>query len=240
MGSGPRLGAALSPTPQAVTSAAGPTSGRSAGRRRGRSPARTRSMSASRPCRRRFRRCGSRRALRGAAEALRRARIAARRGVRGLAAERLGDPAGAVGVVERELAEHAGAEHRDVLPALARRRRDRVEVEERADVDALESLRRGDEQPRPVRRREDQRLGRRLALELARRVAEVEALDVLEPPLARELRRAFRLGERPRLVDLGAAEDPPVAGGERLATSSRWRGGRRRRSRPAPASARRE
>ena len=61
-----------------------------------------------------------------------------------------------------------------------------------------------------------ERLRRRLARDLARRVAEVEALDVLEPPLARELRRALGLGERPRLVDLGAAEDAPVARGERL------------------------
>ena len=143
-------------------------------------------------------------------------------GVRRLAAERLGDAAGAVGVVERELAEHAGAENRYVLPALARRRRDSVEVEERADVDALEALGGRDEQPRPVRRREDQRLGRRLAFELARRVAEVEALDVLEPPLAGQLRRPFGLRERARLVHLGAAEDAPVAGCERLAD----RGGR--------------
>ena len=134
-----------------------------------------------------------------------------------LAADRLHDPAGAVRVVERELAEHAGAEHRDVLPALARRGRDRVEVEERADVDALVSLRGGDEQPRPVRRREDRASPRRLSLELARRVAEVEALDVLEAPLAGELRRAFGLGERARVVDLRAAEDALVAGRERLA-----------------------
>ena len=50
-----------------------------------------------------------------------------------------------------------------------------------------------------------------------RRVAEVEALDVLEPPLAGELRRPSRLRERARLVDLGAAENAPVARRERLA-----------------------
>ncbi len=137
--------------------------------------------------------------------------------VRRLAAERLGDPARAVRVVEGELAEHAGAEHCDVHPALARGRGDRVEIEQRADVDAFEPLRRGDEEPRPVRGREDQRLGGGLALELARRVAEVEALDGLEPLLSRELRRSFALGERPRVVDLCAAENPVVSRRERLA-----------------------
>src|SRR5262249_15708431 len=91
------------------------------------------------------------------------------------------------------------------------------EVEQRADVEALEPLRRRDEQPRSIRRREDQRLGRGLALELARRVAEVDALDGLEPSLARQLGRAFALRERARLVHLRTAEDAPVAGGERLA-----------------------
>src|SRR5207248_10497257 len=110
-----------------------------------------------------------------------------------LAAERLGDATRAVGVVERELAQHPGAEDGDVLPGLARRRSNRVEIEKRPDVDALEARRGGDEEPCPVRRREDERLGTRLALELPRRVAEVEALDVLEPPLAREPRRTLGL-----------------------------------------------
>ena len=57
----------------------------------------------------------------------------------------------------------------------------------------------------------------RRAFELARRVAEVEALDVLEPPLARQLRRSLCLRERARVVDLRAAEDALVAGRERLA-----------------------
>src|SRR5262249_372056 len=102
-----------------------------------------------------------------------------------LAAERLGEAAGAGGVVEGELAQPACAEDRDGLPALARRRRDSVEVEERTDVDALEALRGCNEKTRSVRRGEDERLGRRLARELAGRVAEVEALDVLETPFAR-------------------------------------------------------
>ena len=123
---------------------------------------------------------------------------------------------GAIRVVERELAEHACTEHRDVLPVPARGRRHRVEIEQRADVDVIEPLGRGDEEPRAVRRREDQRLGLGLARHLARRVAEVEAGDRLEPPLAGELRRALRLRELARLVDLGAAEDTRVAGRERL------------------------
>ena len=72
-------------------------------------------------------------------EALREPDRGARRVLR-LAAERLGDAPGAVRVVERELPEHAGTEHRDVLPALARSGRDSVDVEERTDVDALEAL----------------------------------------------------------------------------------------------------
>ena len=47
------------------------------------------------------------------------------RGVRPLAVEELHEPARAVGVVERERALVPGAEDRDVLPALPRRRRDR-------------------------------------------------------------------------------------------------------------------
>src|SRR5581483_8132535 len=92
---------------------------------------------------------------------------------------------------------------------------------ERADVDALETLCGRDEQPRAVRGGEDQRLGLRVALQLARRVAEVEALDVLEPPLAGQLGRPFALREFPRLVHLRAAEDAPVAGRECLADRRR-------------------
>src|SRR5204863_9512610 len=66
------------------------------------------------------------------------------------------------------------------------------------------------------RRRQDQRLGGRLPGELARRVAEVEAGDALEAALARELRRPLALRERARLLDLGAAEHPPIARRERL------------------------
>ena len=51
---------------------------------------------------------------------------------------------------------------------------------------------------------------------LARRVAEVEARDRLEPSLAGELRRALALCKLARLVDLGAAEDARVARRERL------------------------
>jgi hypothetical protein len=47
-------------------------------------------------------------------------------------------------------------------------------------------------------------------------------LDVLEPPLACELRRLLRLREGARLVDFGTAEDALVPGSERLAD----RGGR--------------
>ena len=64
-------------------------------------------------------------------------------GVGVLAAERVTIRPGAVRVVERELAEHARAQHRDVLPALARGRRDRAEIQQRSDEDLLAARRRG-------------------------------------------------------------------------------------------------
>src|SRR6266542_575488 len=117
-------------------------------------------------------------------------------GIGPVAAERLRDATRAVRVVEGELAEDAGTQHRDVLSVRTRRGRD--------------------EQARPVRRREDQRVDVGLLGHLARRVAEVEAGDRLEPPLARKLRRTFGLRKRPRLVDLRAAEDAPIARCDRL------------------------
>ena len=170
------------------------------------------------PWRRRFARATAR------AEAFERVREAVGEADRGAAPSRSRsppiasrDPAGAVRVVERELAEHAGAQHRDVLPALARRGRDRVEVEERADVDALEALRGGDEQPRPVRRREDERLGA-----AARPATSRGELPKSKPSMCSRRRSPASfagpsgLGERARVVDLRAAEDALVAGRERL------------------------
>ena len=139
-----------------------------------------------------------------------------RRGVGAVATEGLRDAPRAVGVVERELAEDAGAEDCDVLPMRARRDDDRIQVQQRADVDVCEPHRGGDEQSRSVRRREDEGLDARRARDLARRVAEVEPGDRFEAPLACQHRGAFGLGERARLVDLGAAEDAAVSGGERL------------------------
>src|SRR5579859_5995415 len=133
-----------------------------------------------------------------------------------VALERLGDASGAVRIVERELVEHTGAQHGDILAVCARSGSDRGEIEQRADVHVLEAHRRGDEQPCAVRRREDERLCAGCAGDLARRVAEVEALDVFEPPLARELRRTFPLRERAGFLDLRAAQHALVAGGERL------------------------
>ena len=59
--------------------------------------------------------------------------------------ERLHDPAGAVGVVERERALVAGADDRHVLPALARRAHDGVEVEQAAEQDLVAALGRRDD-----------------------------------------------------------------------------------------------
>ena len=84
---------------------------------------------------------------------------------------------------------------------------DRVEIEERADVDVLEPRRRIDEQPRAVRRREDERRRARRLGDLARRVAEVEALDLLEPALARAGRNLVSLAAADRNLDC-LREDP--------------------------------
>jgi hypothetical protein len=98
----------------------------------------------------------------------------------------------------------------------SRRRCHRVEVQQRADVDVLEARRGRDEQARPVRRREDERVDVGLLGHLARRVAEVEAGNRLEPALAGELRRALDLRERARFLDLRTAENAPVARCNRL------------------------
>ena len=133
-----------------------------------------------------------------------------------VAAELERDPAGAVGVVDRELALHARAENGHVVRALLPRRPGHgLEVEQRADEDEVTARGGGEQEPRPVRRRQDERLRRGLD-ELARRVAEVEAVDPHGLALAAEDGAALGLRDRARLVDLGAAEDAPIARGERL------------------------
>src|SRR5450759_3082205 len=77
----------------------------------------------------------------------------------------------------------------------------------------------GDEQARAVGRREHQRLGARLADVLARRVAEVEAGDGRALALTPEHGRAVLGGKRLRVLDIGAAENALVAGGQRLSDS---------------------
>ena len=64
--------------------------------------------------------------------------------------------------------------------------------------------------------REHERRGGRLAQVFPRRVAEVETGNVDALALAAEHGRGCLARERPRFLDLGAAENAPVAGGERL------------------------
>ena len=88
-----------------------------------------------------------------------------------------------------------------------------------------------------VRRREDQRRRRRPGRELARRGADVEALDDDPVPLAADDRLVAELGaERLRLLDLAAAEHALVARPRAPARSTRSPGSRRRRSRRGAAS----
>ena len=161
------------------------------------------------------------RAVGAGVEAVERVRVGVReqrgrdRRVGALAAERLHDPAGAVGVVERERALVAGADDGDVLPALGRCADDGAEVEQAADQHLVAALGRGDDRPRAVRRREDQRLRLRLE-ELPRRGAGVEAVDPDGVALAADDAVGELGAQRPRLLDLGHAEHPPIAGRERL------------------------
>src|SRR5204863_8135268 len=64
---------------------------------------------------------------------------------------------------------------------------------------------------------DERRALRRPVCELARRIAEVEALDLHAEPLARERSLPFSRRERARILDLARAEDLLVAARERLA-----------------------
>ena len=136
--------------------------------------------------------------------------------VGGLRVEQLDDPARAIRVVERELALEAGADDRHVVVQLTCGSGHGVEVEQAPEHDVVGARRGLQDRPRPVRGREDDRLAARLAEELPRRRADVEAVDPHRVPLAAEDRVPERLLERERLVDLTAAVDPLVPRRERL------------------------
>ena len=144
------------------------------------------------------------------------------RGVGALGVEQRDDPAGAVGVVERERALEPGAEDRRVHVELACALRDRAQVEERAEDDLFAPRGRGQDRLRAVRRREDQRVCTRLD-ELPRGRAHVEPLDPDGVPLAADDGALRLLAQAARILDLGAAKNAPVARGQRL-------GDRRRRA----------
>ena len=125
------------------------------------------------------------------------------RPLRQVGRDRVDEPAGGVGVVERDRAAHAGAAHRHA--ARARRASARAacdggrrEVRERADEHDRRLGLRLQHGARAVRRRQHEHVAERLAgVELARRVAEVEALDAHALALAGEDRRRRR-SRRPR------------------------------------------
>ena len=159
-------------------------------------------------------------------------------GVGQVAAEPFGDPPRAVGVVDRELALHAGADDGDVLPGLTRRSDDRVEVHEARGEDALAALRRRHERPGSVRRRQDEGFARR-------RPGTPAASSRGRSPGSG--RNAAHRRERPSR-DSRAAPPPPRPPSSRApgdtrwrapARSSRWPGGRRRRCPSAPRRPRR-
>ncbi len=145
----------------------------------------------------------------------RRDHVSGQRGVGRLSLERLHEPPGAVGVVEREGTLEAGAEDRDVLTAPPHGLGDGVEVEQAAEVDPVAAARRSDDRARAVRRGEDERAGERLE-ELARRGPNVEPVDANRVPLAAD-DTVFQLrAQCPRIVDLRHAEDALVPGREGL------------------------
>ena len=132
-------------------------------------------------------------------------------GVRALPAEQLDDPAGDVGVVEREVPCTPAHTTTTSSPCLARGVDDGREVEERRDEHALAALR---PRPRPRASRSSSRGSSvspaRLEV-LARRVPEVEARDAHGVPLAAEDALAELVAQRTRLLHLGRAEHPLVA-----------------------------
>ena len=122
--------------------------------------------------------------------------------------------AGDVGVVDRERALDAGAEDRHVRDA-PRRLGDRVRLSSEATstVSQRAAAASSARVPFVVVSTSCRRMP--LAGELARRVAEVEALDADVVALARE--RDARAGERACVLDLADADDPLVAARKRLA-----------------------
>src|SRR5262245_16690692 len=138
------------------------------------------------------------------------------RRIGGVRSQQLDDPAGAVGVVEREPALEAGADDHHVLAAIPSRGRDGVEVEQAPEEHLVGSGCRLEDRARAVRGREDHRRGARLAQELPRRGADVEAFDPDRVPLAAEQALPQLVATGERFFDLAAAVDPFVAGSERL------------------------
>ena len=124
--------------------------------------------------------------------------------------------AGDVGVVERDLAAHAGAAHDDraVSGHCSKSSIDqRLGIDERADEDSRGLGNRLQNRARPVRGRQDKTVTLALGV-LGGGVAKVEALDQNAVALAAEQHALSALGVR--IVDLPHARDRRVAGVERV------------------------
>ena len=149
--------------------------------------------------------------------------------VAAVVAEQSGDAARDVAVVEGERALDARAEDRDVVTVRTRRPDDRIEVQKRGDQHPLAALGGRDDRARAVRRGHGERR-RAHGQVLARRVAEVEALDPNAEPLAAE-GDATSGRQGARILDLGRAPARARSRSPAPGRSSRWPGSRRSRRR---------
>jgi hypothetical protein len=90
-----------------------------------------------------------------------------------------------------------------------------AKVEQAPEKDLVGPCGRRQDRARTVGRRQDQRLGPRVE-ELARRRADVEALDANGVPLAADERIRNLRTQTLRFLDLGATENAAIAGRKRL------------------------
>jgi membrane associated rhomboid family serine protease len=120
------------------------------------------------------------------------------------------------GVVERQRSLNTRADDHRSVPSLARGVEEGGEVEKRGDEHTVAPRSRHHDRAGPVRRREDERLVQPFQV-FARRVPKIEARDHDVVALAAEDALSELGLHGPRLLDLGRAEHPRVAGGEGLA-----------------------
>ena len=132
-----------------------------------------------------------------------------------LGVEQLDDPAGAIGVVQRERALEPGAQPGHVLPTLPSGARHGAQVQQAPEIDLVAASRGSQDRTRPVGRREDDRLVTRLE-ELTRRGPDVEALEPRPHSARRPADPCRAPAQGNGVLHLTAAENTLVPRAERL------------------------